>query len=190
MARDKSKSGRFGNPRTAHLETARARLEPWRMEDWRAFHLISTDTEVMRFITGGAPWSEAQTQEFVARQMRHFAGREYCLWKLSLKSSGELAGFCGIQPLDGTEEIEIGWWLAKNHWGQGIATEAAREVSRDAFTRVGLERVVAIARAENSASLAVMKKLGMAYERELVHRGVPVVLHSISKLQWRANSER
>ncbi|MGH9594201.1 MAG: GNAT family N-acetyltransferase, partial [Bryobacteraceae bacterium] len=107
--------------------------------------------------------------------------RVYCLWKLILQSSGELAGFCGIQPLAGTEEIEIGWWLAKAHWGHGIAIEAAREVMRDAFGRVRLPRLVAIARPENAASRRIMEKLGMAFEREHVHRGIPVVLYAISR---------
>ena len=170
-----------------NLETERTRLGPWNVEDWRAFHLISTDPEVMRFITGGTPWSESQTQEFVSRQIRHFAERGYCLWKFSLKSGGEMAGFCGIQPLDATKEIEIGWWLARSHWRQGIATEAAREVLRDAFTRIGLERVVAITLEENTASVAVMKKLGMTYERDHLHRGIPVVLYSLSRIQWNRN---
>lgn len=158
------------------LETERVKLDCWGAEDWRAFYPIASDPEVMRYITGGVAWSEAQTEEFVARQMRHFSTRGYCLWKMSLKSDGGIAGFCGIQPLDSTEEIEIGWWLARRHWGAGIATEAAREVMRDGFERVGLERIVAIARAENAASLRVMEKIGMRYEREHVHRGVPVVM--------------
>jgi ribosomal-protein-alanine N-acetyltransferase len=165
-------------------------LDCWSAADWRAFHPIASDPEVMRYITGGVPLSEAQTEEFVARQMRHFDGRGYCLWKMSLKGDGGIAGFCGIQPLDGTGEIEIGWWLARRHWGAGIATEAAREVMRDAFERVGLERIVAIARAENAASLRVMEKIGMTYEREHVHRGVPVVMWGIDREKWKMEKRK
>jgi RimJ/RimL family protein N-acetyltransferase len=167
------------------LETERVRLEPWRAEDGRAFHRISTDREVMRYIAGGAPWSKSQTREFVGRQIRHFKERGFCLWKLLLKDGGgDVDGFCGIQPLAETNEVEIGWWLARRHWGKGIATEAAREVLRDAFERTGLARIVAIALAENKASLRVMEKLGMKYEREHVHRGVPVVLFAVAKEDW------
>lgn len=164
------------------LETARLTLEPWREEDWRAFHAIATDTEVMRHITGGEAWSETQTREFVARQMRQFEERGNCLWKLAVMDGGDgIDGFCGIQPLAETQEIEIGWWLARRHWGQGMATEAAREVLRDGFERVGLRKIVAIARPENKASLRVMEKLGMKYEREHVHRGVPVVMYALRR---------
>jgi ribosomal-protein-alanine N-acetyltransferase len=171
------------------LETERVRLEPWETGDWQGLHAIASDGEVMRYISGGTPWNELQTQEFVARQIRHFAERGYCLWKLSVKSDevGErdVDGLCGIQPLAETNEIEVGWWLARPYWGQGIATEAARAAACDAFDRARLPRLVAIARKENAASLRIMEKLGMKYERDHVHRGIPVVMYSVSEADWR-----
>ncbi len=144
----------------------------------------------MQYITGGIPWTESQTEEFVSRQMSTFSEFDFCLWKLVLRSTGTLSGFCGIQHLGGTEEIEIGWWLASKYWGRGIATEAARTVLADAFDRVSLARVVAIARPENIASRRVMEKIGMAYERDHVHRGVPVVLYAISQNHWAMGHKR
>jgi len=138
----------------------------------------------MQYITRGIPWTEAQTQEFIVRQMRFFSERGFCLWKLVLKSTGTISGFCGIQDLEGTNETEIGWWLAWEHWGKGIATEAARRVLTDAFSRAKLRRIVAIARPENAASRRVMEKIGMVYERDYVHRGIPIVLYAISPIQW------
>ncbi|MFZ0036647.1 MAG: GNAT family N-acetyltransferase [Candidatus Acidiferrales bacterium] len=175
---------------TQLIETARTRLTPWHSDDWRALHAIAREPEVMRYITNGAPWTETQTQEFVARQLRHFSERTYCLWKLNVKSDGasesdrNVDGLCGIQPLVETDEIEIGWWLAQRHWGKGIASEAAHAAARDAFERVGLDRLVAVAVKENAASLRIMEKLGMAYERNIIHRGVPVVLYSVTKSHW------
>jgi RimJ/RimL family protein N-acetyltransferase len=188
---------------TPPIETPRIRLEPWQPDDWRALHAIASEPEVMRYITGGAPWNETQTQEFVARQQRHFSELGYCLWKLNVKDdrdavlsgkvvangndpvSGKVDGLCGIQPLVETDEIEIGYWLAQCHWGQGIATEAARAAARDAFERVGLDRLVAVARKENAPSLRIMEKIGMTYERDHIHRNIPVVLYSMTKSHWR-----
>jgi [ribosomal protein S5]-alanine N-acetyltransferase len=172
------------------IETPRIRLEPWHSDDWRALHAIAREPEVMRYITGGAPWSENQTQEFVTRQQRHFSERNYCLWKLIVKntdvqSGATVDGLCGIQPLTETDEIEIGYWLAQRHWGQGIATEAARAAARDAFERVGLDRLVAVARKENAPSLRIMEKIGMTYERDHIHRNISVVLYSMTKSHWR-----
>ena len=94
-----------------------------------------------------------------------------------------MIGFCGLQPLAETPEIEIGWWLARNSWGRGLATEAAREAIKFGFKRAGLERIVAIARQEHRASLHVMEKLGMSFERATTHRGIPVVLYAIRHRQ-------
>jgi RimJ/RimL family protein N-acetyltransferase len=175
---------------TPPIETARTFLTPWQPDDWRALHAIAREPEVMRYITDGAPWSENQTQEFVTRQQRHFSERNYCLWKLIVNigdvQSGETVdGLCGIQPLVETDEIEIGYWLAQRHWGQGIATEAARAAARDAFERVGLDRLVAVARKENAPSLRIMEKIGVTYERDHIHRSIPVVLYSMTKSHWR-----
>jgi RimJ/RimL family protein N-acetyltransferase len=176
---------------TQLIETPRTRLEPWHSDDWRALHSIAREPEVMRYITGGALWNESQTQEFVARQLRHFSERGYCMWRLIVKNDGatetdrNVDGLCGIQPLTETDEIEIGYWLAQRYWGYGLATEAARAAAHDAFERVGLDRLVAVARKENAPSLGIMEKIGMTYERNHIHRGIPVVLYSMTKSHWR-----
>ena len=163
------------------LSTPRLRLAEWELEDQQAFRPIATDPEVMRYISGGAPWSDEQIQEFVLRQIRQAADHGFCLWKLLLGDSSRLAGFCGLQPLAASDEIEIGWWLARDLWGQGLATEAARAALKFAWDPAGLSRIVAVARRENTASLRVMEKLGMRYERDTVHKGIPVVLYSVSR---------
>jgi [ribosomal protein S5]-alanine N-acetyltransferase len=163
------------------LETARMRLLAWQPNDWLLLRPIATDPEVMRYISCGQPWPDERIREFVGRQIGHCDKLGYCLWKLLLKESSEMIGFCGLQPLDGTAETEIGWWLTRACWGQGLATEAARAALLDGFERAGLERIVAVAMAANRASLHVMAKMGMKYEREMVHRGFDVVLYAVDR---------
>jgi RimJ/RimL family protein N-acetyltransferase len=135
----------------------------------------------MRYILDGVPWSDSRIVEFVERQRGHFAALGYCLWKLAIKGTSEIGGFCGLQPLDDLPGVEIGWWLATRFWGQGLATEAARGVLADGFGRCELNRIVAIAKRENKASTRIMEKLGMRYERDAVHHGIEVVLYAIEK---------
>ncbi len=165
------------------METKRVLLRPWEAEDWIAFRPIATDPQVMRYITGGTPWTDERIQEFVQRQIRHFAERGFCLWKLRAKedASGRIIGFCGLQPLaiDGQEEVEMGWWLAKDCWGRGLATEAARLALGFGFERAGLTRIISICRPDNAASQRIMEKLGMTFERNYTHKGIPVRLYSI-----------
>jgi len=163
------------------LETARMRLLPWQPDDWLLLRPIASDPQVMRYISDGQPWPDERIREFVGRQISHFDKLGYCLWKLLLKESSEMIGFCGLQPLDGTAETEIGWWLARAWWGRGLATEAARTALLDGFERAELQRIVAIAMAANRASIHLMEKLGMKYEREMVHRGFDVVLYAVDR---------
>jgi ribosomal-protein-alanine N-acetyltransferase len=163
------------------LETARMRLLPWQPDDWLLLRPIASDPQVMRYISDGQPWPDERIREFVGRQISHFDKLGYCLWKLLLKESSEMIGFCGLQPLDGTAETEIGWWLARAWWRRGLATEAARTALLDGFERAELQRIVAIAMAANRASIHVMEKLGMKYEREMVHRGFDVVLYAVDR---------
>src|SRR5689334_6073457 len=166
---------------TQKLETERIMLLPWESEDWRGFRPIATDPRVMQYISEGVPWPDSRIVEFVERQRRHFTSLGYCLRKLTTKGENEIAGFCGLQPLDDLPGIEIGWWLAPHFWGQGLATEAAAKVLEDGFGRCGLQRVIAIARRENKRSTRVMEKLGMRFEREIQQHGIDVVLYAIEK---------
>ncbi|MFY9802306.1 MAG: GNAT family N-acetyltransferase [Candidatus Acidiferrales bacterium] len=154
------------------------RLMPWQPQDWLLLRPIATDPEVMRYISNGEPWADESIREFVGRQIAHHANFGFCMWKLCNKDHAEMIGFCGLQPLPNTQEIEIGWWLGRAWWGKGLATEAAREALQDGFERAGLARIVAVAIRENVASTHVMEKLGMKYERDTTHRGFAVVLYA------------
>src|SRR5690242_19691413 len=76
---------------------------------------------------------------------------------------------------------EIGWWLARQYWGRGLATEAARIALRDAFERACLERIISIARPANTASTRIMEKLGLTLECEFEKDGVRLVRYAIER---------
>src|ERR1700683_4562299 len=114
------------------LETARMRLLPWQPEDWLLLRPLAADPLVMRYISDGKPWPDERIREFVGRQIGHFDRLGYCLWKLQLKETSAMIGFCGLQPLAGTAEIEIGWWLAQGLWGKGAGGERGWRRKRQA----------------------------------------------------------
>ena len=163
------------------LETPRLRLLRWQEDEWLQLKPIAQDPEVIRYISNGQPWPDERIREFVARQVACFEARGFCLWRLIHKRTQEMIGFCGLQPLVEIPDVEIGWWLARNCWGKGLATEAAREAMRDGFERAGLQRIVAVAQPENLASIHVMEKIGMRFERETTHRDFRVVLYAIER---------
>ena len=163
------------------MKTERLILEPWRSSDWQAFRPIATDVEVMRYITGGIPWTDEQIQNFVNHQVILYSERGFCRWKLVEASTGDLIGFCGPGIWRDAPDPEIGWWLARHHWGRGLATEAARAALHDALERVRLERIISIAMPDNTASIGIMKKLGLQFDAEFESDGIRLVRYAIGK---------
>jgi [ribosomal protein S5]-alanine N-acetyltransferase len=164
------------------LRTDRLILDTWEVSDWQAFRPIAIDVEVMRYINGGTPWTDDQIQNFVNRQVQRYSEHGYCRWKLIEASSGDLIGFCGLGIWRDAADPELGWWLARSHWGRGLATEAARAALADAFDRVQLPRFISIAMPENTASIGVMKKLGLKFDAEFESEGVKLIRYAMNRL--------
>lgn len=142
----------------------------------------------MRYITGGVPWSDEEIRGFVDRQVKLYAERKFCRWKLLEKPGTETIGFCGVGLWREDLEPEIGWWLARRCWGRGLATEAARVALRDAFERVRLDRVVSIAMPGNTASIRIMERLGLQRECEFESGGVRLVRYAMGRAEYGAGA--
>lgn len=151
--------------RMGRLETERLVVRGWREAEWLALRPIATDPEVMRFIAHGRPWTDDEIRRLVARQIEDEKRLGFCLGAVLEKPDERLIGLCGIGPLGKSDEIEIGWWLARDRWGRGLATEAARRMLRFGFESAGLGRIISVARPQNTASHAVMERIGMRFER-------------------------
>ena len=100
------------------------------------------------------------------------------------KETGEIIGTAGLQPLEDTGEIEVGYSIVKKYWGLGIGTEAARGWMEYGFNKMGLERIVAVAVVENRASRHIMEKLGMKFEKNEVHYDEECAFYGISKQEF------
>lgn len=169
-------------------ETKRLVLDKWRGSDWTDLRPIATDVQVMRYITGGVPWTDDQIQAFVERQVTELSKRNFCRWKLLRKPSRETIGFCGVGFWRDAPDPEIGWWLARRWWGQGLATEAARAALQHAFQHAGLERIISIARPENTASTRIMEKIGLTRECEFERDGLRLARYAIDRVSWMATN--
>ena len=146
------------------LESGRLLIRPWQPADRPALKALTESPEVMRYVHGGLPYSDAEIDEFLARQARQLAEHDVCMGALVEKTSERLIGVCGIQPLGTTGDLEIGWWLAHDMWGRGFATEGGGAAMRHVLETLGRPRVVAIIDPGNDASVRVVKRLGMQHE--------------------------
>lgn len=152
------------------IETPRLRIRTWREEDRPALARMVADPEMMRFITSGRVWRDDEIDELMRRQARHLAGHGFCMGPLTLNGTDEIIGIAGLQPLDIPGEVELGWWVWKEYWGMGYATEAGAALVRYGFEALGLERLVAVIEPGNSASIRVAEKLGLRFERRMSAR--------------------
>ncbi|HEX4013332.1 MAG TPA: GNAT family N-acetyltransferase [Candidatus Cybelea sp.] len=156
------------------LETPRLIVRRWEDSDVPVVAPIYAKPEVMRCIPGGV-WDSERTQQTISR-MRAIEQRQgFGFYPLVEKESGALVGHAGLGRLEAGEEIEVAYVLDVPFWGKGLATEAARAFLEDGFARLGLTRIVAVAFAENPASIAVMKCCGMRSCGMAQHFGREVV---------------
>ena len=149
------------------IETERLVLRVWTAEDASALYTLASDPEVMRYVDDGKPWTDpARAREFVGRIAECWRVNGYGRWAVVERDGGRVVGSCGFGPLAETGEIDFGYIFARDCWGRGYATEAARAALREGFERLGLKEVVANTVPENTASRRVLEKLGFE------HRGL------------------
>ena len=164
------------------LQTERLLIRPWVDPDDRAaFRALTEDPEVMRYVHRGEPYSDAEVDEWFSRQARWMRDNDLCMGAMIEKATGKLVGLAGTQPLGTTGELEIGWWLAREAWGRGYATEAGGAAMRHVLETLGRDRVVAIIDPPNDASKAVAARLGMHWVKrttgvDLGHRRPEMVV--------------
>jgi [ribosomal protein S5]-alanine N-acetyltransferase len=128
------------------------------------------------------PYSEADAHEFFDRLESRSADRPDLTFGITLKSNDRYIGGCGVH-LRENQEFELGYWIGKENWGHGYATEAARAVTRAAFALFALERLTAGSFEDNAASGRVLEKLGFVpcgeEMRECRARGCDVRCHAM-----------
>ena len=163
------------------LETSRLRLRLFTLEDIEALGEIVSDPEVMKYLGMGSPRDTNGAEKTIKTILSHWEKHGFGIWAVEEKKSGKLMGWCGLQHLDKTPEVEVAYLLDSPHWRQGFATEAACAVLGYGFEHLGLNRIVAVARPENVGSYRVMEKVGMKYERDAHFYGVDVVYYAIRR---------
>ena len=122
------------------------------------------------------PAALTQCRAWARRDAAHWELHGFGKW-LVLESERPVArGGLSVTFVEGRPEVEIGWAVERSQWGRGIATHIARE-ALDEAARLGLHGIVAFSRPENRASVRVIEKAGLLFEREVSHAGWPHVLY-------------
>jgi len=150
------------------LETPRLILREFRPDHAEALALTISDAETMLYYR--APLDRSGVEAWISRNLHRYREHGHGLWAMIPKSSGELAGDCGltVQDVDGQREIEIGYHVRRNLWGQGIATEAARACRDYGFEYLHVERLISLIRPENLPSRRVAEENGMTVWKDVI----------------------
>lgn len=181
--------------------TERLVLRPWRESDLLPFFEINADPKVMEFYasTLTRPESDALAQKIQSE----YASRGYGFWAVEIPHIAPFIGYIGLNywnlEMSFAPCIDVGWRLASAHWGNGYATEGAKEALRYGFETLRLEEIVAMATIGNTRSHRVMERLGMRHDsRENFHHPkLPMdhplslrVLYRLTNTEWEKLSER
>jgi [ribosomal protein S5]-alanine N-acetyltransferase len=158
------------------FSTPRLLAEPLSAEHWGDLRRMDQDEQFMAYL--GGPRNEAGTDRYLKSNLTHWAQYGFGLWMLRDRETGAMIGRGVLRHLlvDGSDEVETGYGFLPEFWGRGLATEIARAVLHVGQDRLRLKSIVAITLPANTASQRVMTKAGLAYEREIVHDGLPHLL--------------
>lgn len=164
------------------VETQRLRMRPFLDTDFDDLLRLFSDLEVMRFIGRGVRTAE-ETRHRLDAMIQHWKQHGFGLWALFHKADTRFVGRCGFGYLHDHGDAELAYALAKEYWGQGLATEAAQRAVEVAFEKFRLPRLLAVADVDNRASQWVLRKLGMCPAGKLQiagHAAVKFVLENPS----------
>jgi RimJ/RimL family protein N-acetyltransferase len=185
-------------PKPIELTTRRLRLRQWRETDREPYAGLNADPAVMRFFAG------TQSREASDRSIDVWRSeldeRGWSNWAVETLDLGAFVGFIGLtipkRALPFMPCVEVGYRLAKEHWGKGYATEGATAALDVAFSRLALDEVVSFTALLNLPSRAVMERIGMINANEdFDHPALPLgsalrrhCLYRVSREAWLHNA--
>jgi RimJ/RimL family protein N-acetyltransferase len=174
---------------TVVLRTSRLTLRTFTFDDLPAYAALNSDPAVYATL-GGEPLSRDWSDEIAEWANQCYDDEGLGLLAVARRSDGAFLGMCGLHHQESyPDDVEIGWRLAREHWGRGYATEAAAAWLEHAFLTLALPRVISITDRDNVRSLNVMRRLGLTFDHEarVLDDGIEfdAVVWSITGAAWR-----
>lgn len=156
------------------LQTDRLLLRELNVNDSKSFYELNQNQNVIKY-TGDTSFENITEAENFLRNYNDYEMNGFGRWAVIEKSSGEFLGWCGLKYVKEIDETDIGFRFFEKYWNRGFATESAMTCLKYGFEKLNLKTVVGRAMAENTASIKVLEKIGMKYEKEfdfVKHKGL------------------
>jgi RimJ/RimL family protein N-acetyltransferase len=153
------------------IQSERLFFRPYKEADFEFLMSLLADPEMVKFIGTGKVRDEKESRDFLSWIYKTYeAGDNLGLQVLVRKEDNGPVGHAGLVPqkIDGVNELEIGYWIARSHWGGGYATEAAAALLDHGRNTLGRNRFISLIQPENTASEKVARNIGMRLEKRIV----------------------
>lgn len=162
------------------LETSRLLMREFREEDAIGMYELNNDPDVIRY-TGDDPFASVESALDFIRKYDAYTKAGCGRLTILLKGTMRYAGWCGLKYDPASSETDLGFRLHKQFWNKGYATEASLRCLEFGFMELKLDKIIGRAMQENKASINVLKKVGMTFEKEFEAHGGICVQYCINK---------
>lgn len=175
---------RRGRADFMYLQSDRLQFRVYTDEDFYFLWSLLADPEMIRYIGKGETRDRSKALEFlywIYRSYKENPGSGLLL--LTRKTDGKRIGHAGLvtQTIEGVNELEIGYWVAKEFWGQGYAKEAAKALRNYGLQQLGKNRLISLIQENNMASQKVAEHIGMTVEKKISLFGKNTYIYAVEE---------
>ncbi len=147
------------------IETKRLLLRKITLDDKEELFKLHSNSDVQKYT--GEPLVESleEMEQAIKTRINDYENYGYGRWATFLKNGMHFVGWAGLAYLPEFDEIDLGYRFSPQYWGMGFATEASQAILTYGFDKLELRQIIAIAMKENKASIKVMEKVGMEFDK-------------------------
>lgn len=171
------------------LYSTRAILRPFDEGDAAELLALFRDPAVRRYLLDDSLVSSEWVVDEIRSSNERFAQSGTGLWSISLKEEAQIAGFVGFRDFFDPPQRQLLYGLLPGYWGRGLATEVAARICAEAFTTLGLDRILAATDRPNAASSRVLERLGMTLVRHSAVGTAGTLFYELKREEWERQRE-
>ena len=147
------------------IETERLLLCKITLDDKDELFKLHSNPDVQKYTGEPVVESVEEIEKAIRTRINDYEKYGYGRWATFLKHEMQFIGWAGLAYLPEFDEVDLGYRFFPEFWGSGLATEASRAILTYGFDQLKLKKIIAIAMKENKASIKVMEKVGMEFDK-------------------------
>jgi ribosomal-protein-alanine N-acetyltransferase len=145
------------------LKTPRLRMRSLTIDDTEDLYQILQEKNILQFFPNPDTPDRTRVENMIRKQIAHWKEHQLGWWALEPLTTSQLIGWCGLQFLPETGEVEVGYLISQNYRGKGLIPEAANASLTYGFETLGLKEIIALTHPNNRSSQRVTQKIGLRY---------------------------